>query len=719
MLASYGNHEDTVELLCLNKADIEVSTRDGLSALLVASQQGNYACAEILLKYHANINQQDCDKMTALYWAALEGHNKIISLLCNSGADPNLPDIDGYTPIFEAAKKGHVDSIALLLKHGAIVNHQTNHNTTALNLASEHGVSDAVTLLLEMGSNPNLVDNDGDSPLISASAGGHLSCVKMLLQHSADANIQNNDKCTALIQASKKGHVDILKLLLDSDPGSIDVCDERGNSPLIWATRQGHLPCVQVLLQFGAKLNLQNHDKMSALAWAVLADQLEIMQLQQSKGADSSTLLLQCTDQSIKNINKHKLLMQACRDGSTEIIQFLCNHHQVDINATDEDGATALREAVMNHRIECVEILLKSNAEVNILGPQRYTVLNTAACFGFEDIMKLLLEHNADPDLPNVDGNTPLICAIINHNMSCIELLLRGGADFTIENNRGESALKYMAENSASQKLLHPETTDIEKYLDMIEPNWDKSDMPTLIFPFPSNEILRAAYLKLIFGCGKNGWKCTDTKYSNIAVFVINRENDIHLVVYPCDSGTKYPIPCLQMDIYCTKSSNDSQRIPATLDKISKTKLLDVNNLTVTSPHVCPCLEVGIGPGMFHTQCLVKCSDLELDTGRYALASCPTHHTIISGDKITRWFKVETSACDKKSIDKFLRVIAKLVTNEEILYDVGLGLDLEVEEIAAIRTDNDRSIVNAGQAVLIEWWKKISTKDIGPHIQEL
>ncbi len=42
-----------------------------------------------------------------------------------------------------------------------------------------------------------------------------------------------------------------------------------------------------------------------------------------------------------------------------------------------------------------------------------------------------------------------------------------------------------------------------------------------------------------------------------------------------------------------------------------------------------------------------------------------------------------------------------------------------MEEIAAIRTDNDRSIVNAGHAVLIEWWKKISTKDIGPYIQEL
>ena len=246
----------------------------------------------------------------------------------------------------------------------------------------------------------------------------------------------------------------------------------------------------------------------------------------------------------------------------------------------------------MNIQINCVVILLRNKADVNIIGPQKYTALNTAACFGSVDIVKLLLEHHADPNLPNVDGNTPLICATINHNVSCVELMLQNGADLTIENDKGESALKYMTENSECSKLLHLETSDIGKYLDTIEPHWGKTDMPTLFLPFPTNEIMRAAHLKLIFGCGKMGWKCAETKHSNITVYVINKENDVRLVVYPCNSGTKYPVPCLQMDIYHAKASDDKdsvQNIPATYDKIRKAKLLEVNKISVADPQICPC----------------------------------------------------------------------------------------------------------------------------------
>ena len=61
--------------------------------------------------------------------------------------------------------------------------------------------------------------------------------------------------------------------------------------------------------------------------------------------------------------------------------------------------------------------------------------------------MKLLLEHDADPNAPQEGGFTPLHAAAQNGDMQTIQTLLFHGADVDIKSAEGKSPLDYARES--------------------------------------------------------------------------------------------------------------------------------------------------------------------------------------------------------------------------------------------------------------------------------
>ncbi len=71
-----------------------------------------------------------------------------------------------------------------------------------------------------------------------------------------------------------------------------------------------------------------------------------------------------------------------------------------------------------------------------------------------------------------------------------------------------------------------------------------------------------------------------------------------------------------------------------------------------------------------------------------------------------------TEPTNEAKADKYLRAVSKLITNDDLLIDIGIGLEFDAGEIEAIRTDNADSIVRAGYKLLLEWRRnKIKTID--------
>jgi ankyrin repeat protein len=97
---------------------------------------------------------------------------------------------------------------------------------------------------------------------------GNYSILKTYIDIGFDLNKQNkysND--TALMCASWNGHIECLQLLIDAG-ANVNMQNIDGNTALIWASRNSHIECLQLLVDAGADLYTRNKDGYTAFTWA-------------------------------------------------------------------------------------------------------------------------------------------------------------------------------------------------------------------------------------------------------------------------------------------------------------------------------------------------------------------------------------------------------------------------------------------------------------------
>lgn len=105
---------------------------------------------------------------------------------------------------------------------------------------------------------------------------------------------------------------------------------------------------------------------------------------------------------------KRTAMIWAAANGHTPVVKFL-HGAGADINAKDSNGQTPLMFAVKGSHVEAVEYLLENGADINARSiKQGFTALITAAAVGNANVVRLLLEHGADKDIAERDGNTAL-----------------------------------------------------------------------------------------------------------------------------------------------------------------------------------------------------------------------------------------------------------------------------------------------------------------------
>ena len=302
---------ERVGTLCDVGADPD--TRDpetGLTLLMMAAGRANAAMVKLLLDKGADAFAVDSQAgASAMHKACQGGSLDVVKLLVEAGAFVDwVAPTTGHTPLMDALWFKYLDIVQYLLDHNAGLNTYARYGFSlqehldfelkvtasdkgpleeAARLVQQRREQDARKVasqkLMEAVTRGDLravrqqiaagadVDerspvlnqfNDAHTPLLVAARDGHREIVAELLAAGADVNaVEPTFLAVPLHKAVYNGHVEITRLLvahprIDLDfPGATN-----GYTPLHDALWHGDAACARVLVEAGARLDIEGHD---------------------------------------------------------------------------------------------------------------------------------------------------------------------------------------------------------------------------------------------------------------------------------------------------------------------------------------------------------------------------------------------------------------------------------------------------------------------------
>ena len=146
------------------------------------------------------------------------------------------------------------------------------------------------------------------------------------------------------------------------------------------------------------------------------------------------------------------VLLLAARSGNLDVVKALAEG-KADLDRLNANGESAMMMAAIAGHKSVVEYLIAREAQVNKPG---WTALIYAATNGHRAIVDLLLENHAYIDAAPANGVTALMMAARGGHADTVKLLLDEGADPTLQNDLGQSAVDWalMTRNTDIAELI-------------------------------------------------------------------------------------------------------------------------------------------------------------------------------------------------------------------------------------------------------------------------
>ena len=167
-----------------------------------------------------------------------------------------------------------------------------------------------------------------------------------------------------------------------------------------------------------------------------------------------------CAIVDVRGDHEYTPLYAASHIGQVDVIRWLLNH-RAEVDACSSHGFTPLSEAANMMEFEAVQVLYEHNADINFRDLKGRTTLYWILGYcgskdQFVDMVRLLLELGADPNICANDHTTPLHEASSRGLLEAARLLLRHGAKVDEKDGTGKTPLQVAASkgNDEMMKLL-------------------------------------------------------------------------------------------------------------------------------------------------------------------------------------------------------------------------------------------------------------------------
>jgi ankyrin repeat protein len=238
----------------------------------------------------------------------------------------------------------------------------------------------------------------------------------------------------SLLQAVRKGDTVGVKALLRQGANA-RARDKDGTTALMWAAVYGDVDLMNALPDGRADVNARNHAGATALMWSI--GNIAKVKLLLDHGADVNVRA---------NTGFTPLIIAANSEGSFEVLKLLLERGAA-VNESSNGGFTALMAAAGGDSGEAVALLLRKGANARARNRAGWTALHSAATSGKADRVRALLERGADVNATETSqGRTPLMWAAAVGATDAVKLLLEKGANPNVRGTfGGDTALMRAA----------------------------------------------------------------------------------------------------------------------------------------------------------------------------------------------------------------------------------------------------------------------------------
>jgi ankyrin repeat protein len=250
-----------------------VTRIDVFTPFLIAVRANRIEAAAALLEAGADVNETTLDGTSALVLAIHNAHNDMAAFLLDRGADPNRAK-QGWTPLHQLLRTRN-------LNIGFFPHPEATGKTSGIELARKliaHG-ADVNALLTKPITDGyrNFWNQMGATPILMAAKGADAAMMRLLAAHGADPTLTNATGTSPLMAASgvemfnpnedsgtNDEALEAVKVALELG-ADVNEANKQGDAPLHGAAWRGANDIVQLLVDWGAKIDLKNKSGMTPL----------------------------------------------------------------------------------------------------------------------------------------------------------------------------------------------------------------------------------------------------------------------------------------------------------------------------------------------------------------------------------------------------------------------------------------------------------------------
>ncbi|KAG4428965.1 hypothetical protein IFR05_015554 [Cadophora sp. M221] len=415
-----------------------------IDVLFSAITSGNRKMVLQVLQRGVHVTSKAVDGTTPLQHAVNLNQEEIVLTFLFFGADPDAGGGYEISPLISAIKHGRLSLVKILLEAGAdpgklsVLWHAAAHSLEMLKLClAKYGdFNHKIDINAFNVSGPHAVN--GQTPLSVACGLGKIDVVRYLLEGAgADASVTFKGQCdpkfcNAPLAAIIRQDEPLLALILKHLPDP-NVCNKIGNGRnehglLHYALHTGKPSIMQMLVEAGADVNTSFHIWGTVLQEACRVKSMEFVKYLLEKNADPNITPLEI--HPIETIQCP--LHVAVSNGSLELVDLL-----LDAGADPNRPKGTLWLAAINGHLEIVTRLLQiESLDIDALSSDaghyadvKGTALHAAVEKDHVDVLRLLLDRGADPNVKTGFLGSPLDLAIRKQHQNCVDVLMGGSDD--------------------------------------------------------------------------------------------------------------------------------------------------------------------------------------------------------------------------------------------------------------------------------------------------